>query len=75
MSRPVDSRLNRSGRGQLSETDQKPPGGQEALEVSEHVGSAPAEQSPGHDHDTPDRPDHVHEALLAPDADADDEVA
>lgn len=75
MSRPVDSRLNRSGHGQLSETDQKPPGGQEALEVSQPVSSPPAEQSHGHDHATPDRPDHVHEALVAPDADASDEEA
>jgi hypothetical protein len=63
MSRPVDSRLNRSGLGQLSETDQKPPGGQQALEVSGQVGSAPPEQSRGHDHPTPDRPNHVHPAL------------
>lgn len=67
MSRPVDSRLNRSGHGELSERDQKPPGGQEELEVSEHIGSAPDEQSPGHEHETPDKPDHVHEALRAPD--------
>lgn len=67
MSRPVDSRLNRSGLGQLSETDQKPPGGQETLEVSGRVGSPPAEQSRGHEHANPDKPDHVHEALVAPD--------
>lgn len=71
MSRPVDSRLNRSGFGQLSETDQKPPEGQDTLLVGEHVGSAPAEQSPGHDHDNPDVPDHVHEALRVPEAASD----
>ncbi|HNM96844.1 MAG TPA: hypothetical protein PKK40_02750 [Marmoricola sp.] len=66
MSRPVDSRLNRSGLGQLSETDQLPPGGQTAPTVTDGLGSPPPEQSRGHDHDTPDRPDHVHEALRLP---------
>ena len=66
MSRPVDSRLNRSGLGQLSETDQKPPVGQQPLEVSSPLGSAPPEQSRGHNHDSPDRPDRVHEALRVP---------
>lgn len=67
MSRPVDNRLNRSGLGDLSETDQKPLDGQDDPEASGSLGGAPAEQSPGHDHEDPDTPDEVHPALKADD--------
>ena len=66
MSRPVDNRLNRSGHGELSERDQKPPQGvQEEPDERDdkRTGLRPDEQSPGHDHDDPDKPDHVHPAL------------
>lgn len=69
MSRPVDNRLNRSGLGDLSETDQKPLDGQDDPVPSGAVGEAPAEQAPGHDHDDPDTPDEVHPALKADDPD------
>lgn len=64
MTRPVDSRLNRSGYGQLSETDQMPNPADTGLDDRDPARSAvPAEQSPGFDHATPDIPDHVHPAL------------
>lgn len=64
MSRPVDSRLNRSGYGQLSETDQLPtPGATDLDERNPARSSVPAEQQPGFDHDNHDTPDHVHPAL------------
>ena len=72
MSRPVDNRLNRSGLGELSETDQKPLGGQDNPTPSGKVGSAPDEQSPGHDHDDPDSPDEVHPTLAREDAGSED---
>lgn len=64
MSRPSDSRLNRSGHGQLSERDQKPPLG-EQIEPEERDGHRvkPEEQSSGHEHADADKPDHVHPAL------------
>jgi hypothetical protein len=71
MSRPVDNRLNRSGYGELSETDQKPLTGQDQPEASGGRRARPQEQSRGHDHDDPDKPDHVHPAL-AVDDDSDD---
>lgn len=67
MSRPVDNRLNRSGLGNLSETDRKPLDGQDDPEPSGSLGQPPAEQSPGHDHEDPDTPDEVHPALEADD--------
>lgn len=67
MSRPVDNRLNRSGLGNISETDQKPLGGQDDPEPQGSLGDAPGEQSPGHDHEDPDTPDEVHPALKADD--------
>lgn len=63
MSRPVDSRLNRSGFGELSETDQKPLTGQDQPEAREGHQGKPDEQSRGHEHDDPDKPGHVHPAL------------
>ena len=76
MSRPVDNRLNRSGHGELSERDQKPPAGvQEEPDERDDVrsGMRPDEQAPGHDHDNPDTPDHVHPALAVDDADTERE--
>jgi hypothetical protein len=67
MSRPVENQLNRSGLGDLSETDQKPLDGQDDPKESPALGQAPDEQAPGHDHDDPDTPDHVHPALKADD--------
>jgi hypothetical protein len=72
MSRPQDARLNRSGYGELSETDQKPLTGQDALEGREGHRARPDEQTRGHDHDDPDRPDEVHPALKVDDTDRDD---
>lgn len=71
MSRPVDNRLNRSGYGELSETDQEPLTGQDRPEESGGRRARPEEQTRGHDHDDPDKPDHVHPAL-AVDGDTDD---
>lgn len=69
MSRPVDARLNRSGYGQLSETDQLPAPGATDLDERDPARSAvPAEQQPGFDHATPDTPDHVHPALAMEDS-------
>lgn len=65
MSRPSDNRLNRSGLGNISETDQKPLGGQDDPEAQGSLGSAPDEQSVGHEHDDPDTPDEVHPKLRA----------
>ena len=64
MTRPVDSRLNRSGYGRLCGTDLLPNPGEIGLDDRDPARSAvPAEQSPGFDHATPDIPDHVHPAL------------
>lgn len=74
MSRPVDNRLNRSGHGELSQRDQKPPKGvQEELDERDldRSGQRPDEQSPGHDHENPDSPDYVHPALKADGAEGD----
>jgi len=69
MTRPVDSRLNRSGYGQLSERDQLPnPADTAPVERDPARSAVPAQQSPGFDHDTPDRPDHVHPALAMEEA-------
>lgn len=67
MSRPSDNRLNRSGLGNISETDQKPLDGQDDPADSSALGQEPAEQAPGHDHDDPDTPDEVHPALKVDD--------
>lgn len=68
MSRPVDNRLNRSGYGELSETDQQPLTGQDQPDAREGQRTKPDEQTRGHEHDDPDRPDHVHPALAMDDS-------
>jgi hypothetical protein len=67
MSRPSDNRLNRSGLGNISETDQKPLDGQDDPADSSALGQEPEEQAPGHDHADPDTPDEVHPALKVDD--------
>lgn len=67
MSRPVENQLNRSGLGDLSETDQKPLDGQDDPTESPALGQEPDEQAPGHEHDNPDTPDHVPPALKVDD--------
>ena len=74
MSRPVDNRLNRSGHGELSERDQVPPTGvQEEPDERDdkRTGMRPDEQSPGHEHEDQDTPDHVHPALAVDEGDSD----
>lgn len=68
MSRPVENQLNRSGLGELSETDHMPLDGQDDPNDSPALGEEPDEQAPGHEHENPDTPDHVHPALKVDDS-------
>ncbi|WP_131103324.1 hypothetical protein [Ornithinimicrobium sufpigmenti] len=68
MSRPVENQLNRSGLGELSETDHLPLDGQDDPNDSPALGEEPDEQAPGHEHENPDTPDHVHPALKVDDS-------
>lgn len=68
MSRPVQNEINRSGLGNIGETDRMPLDGQDDPTESPGLGQEPAEQAPGHDHDDPDTPDHVHPALKVDDS-------